>query len=276
MAEHPIQQAPPSRKIWRIWQFLADVRKEYLWNYALAKYYLGFRYPREGEIRREYKQYLTDKHVALVGPAPSVEGSRQGEFIDSHDVVVRLNHALPLSEPLRPDIGSRTDVLYHHLWPEHPTRPPGPEFMQLVLAAPCQWICSANPYANVRIRFKDWIDRFDALRGDRVRFYVPDMREAYGIRRRARTWPNTGVFAILHLLSFPVARLHITGFTFYSGKKTYQEGYQGLGALPIHDQERQRACVARAIQTDSRVSLDQELARVLLLPVTGTTRPKGA
>src|SRR5690606_15567982 len=42
-----------------------------------------------------------------------------GRFIDAFDVVVRLNHAWPLPEALKDDIGSRIDVLYHNLNPDH-------------------------------------------------------------------------------------------------------------------------------------------------------------
>ena len=38
----------------------------------------------------EYFDYLKGKRVALIGPAKSVEGTRQGSVIDDYDVVVRI------------------------------------------------------------------------------------------------------------------------------------------------------------------------------------------
>ena len=45
--------------------------------------------------------FLKDKTVVIVGPAPSIIGSNQGKLIDSFDIVIRLNKALPIPEHLK-------------------------------------------------------------------------------------------------------------------------------------------------------------------------------
>ena len=37
------------------------------------------------------EQYFKDKSVVIVGPSPSLKGSGQGKYIDSFDIVVRVN-----------------------------------------------------------------------------------------------------------------------------------------------------------------------------------------
>ena len=63
----------------------------------------------------EYSKYLKDKKVVVVGPAPSIIGAKGGKDIDSYDVVVRINKAIPIPSKLYEDIGSRCDILYNCL-----------------------------------------------------------------------------------------------------------------------------------------------------------------
>ena len=217
---------------------------------------------RDPAVRRAYGRYLAGKRVVLVGPAPSIEGSRQHDLIESHDVVARVNHALPVPAHLQPDVGCRTDVLYHNLWRGSPKARP---FLELVglLDGHVQWACAAYPYLNLDHRFAEDIDRFVKDLSGRVPFRVP------GNLRYLRTWwecrtrPNAGVSAIADLLSFDIARLYITGFTFYAGPQAYHAGYLGAGSGPVHDQGRQQAFIARMLRTDSRLVADAVLGQIL-------------
>ena len=69
--------------------------------------------------RRKFLEYLKNKRVVIVGPAPTMVDSKQHDIIESYDVVVRLNRALPILEKLKPDIGSRTDILYNCMNPSN-------------------------------------------------------------------------------------------------------------------------------------------------------------
>lgn len=216
-------------------------------------------------VTRAYGRYLAGKRVALVGPASTIEGSRQHDLIESHDVVVRLNHALPVPAHLEPDVGCRTDVLYHNLWSGSPKARPFPELVAL-LDGHVQWVCSTYPYLNLEHRWTDDIDRFVKALSGRVPFRVPRNLRYLRTWWECRTQPNAGVSAIADLLSFDIARLYITGFTFYAGSQPYHAGYRGVGVTPIHDQDRQRAFVARLLQADSRLVADAVLRQILAGP----------
>src|SRR5688572_29364930 len=41
--------------------------------------------------QEQYANWLRGKRVVVVGPAGYLQGQHQGDFIDSHDVVVKLN-----------------------------------------------------------------------------------------------------------------------------------------------------------------------------------------
>jgi len=219
---------------------------------------------RDPAVRRAYGRYLAGKRVVLVGPAPSIEGSRQRDLIESHDVVARVNHALPVPAHLRPDVGCRTDVLYHNLWRGDPRALPFPELVSL-LEGHVQWVCAAYPYLNLDHPFADDIDRFVTDLAGRVPFHVPSNRRYLRTWWDCRTRPNAGISAIADLLSFDIARLYLTGFTFYAGSQAYHAGYRGSGrgSETIHDQGRQREFVARTLRTDGRLVADAVLGQIL-------------
>jgi hypothetical protein len=72
-------------------------------------------------------KFVSGKRVAIVGGSPKIIGTELGEYIDSHDIVVRVNLHWPCPRRLmggdgvaRPeinltrDIGNRTDILFHN------------------------------------------------------------------------------------------------------------------------------------------------------------------
>jgi hypothetical protein len=221
-------------------------------------------------VELAYARYLARKRVVLVGPAPSIEGSRQRDLIESHDVVVRINHALPIPRHLQDDVGRRTDVLYHNLWHANPRGLPLPQLVEL-LDGCVQWVSAAYPYSNLDHAFATDIDLFVAQLRGRVPLHVPDTARYLSTWRDIGTRPNAGVSAIADLLSFDIARLYITGFTFYGGSRVYHTGYQGSaqGIGTIHDQGRQREYIARTLQSDGRLAVDRVLEEILAVSPPG-------
>jgi hypothetical protein len=126
-----------------------------------------------------------------------------------------------------------------------------------------QWVCAAHPYVNLDHPFADDIDRFVADLAGRVPFRVPSSLRYLCASWDCGTRPNAGVSAIVDLLSFGLARLYVTGFTFYTGPQTYHEDYRGSGVGPEHRQDGQRAFVAHILRTDGRLTVDAALGRIL-------------
>lgn len=57
------------------------------------------------------KNIFENKKVILVGPANNLIGTNLGKFIDSHDVVCRLNDSFIIAEEKQKDYGRKCDVL---------------------------------------------------------------------------------------------------------------------------------------------------------------------
>lgn len=64
------------------------------------------------DSEKKYFSYVKGKKVAIVGPSPQMKGKHLGKEIDSHDIIIRLNHGHSLVKNDSIDFGSRTNIIY--------------------------------------------------------------------------------------------------------------------------------------------------------------------
>lgn len=166
----------------------------------------------------DFTTFVQGRRVAVVGPSRSIVGSGLGKAIDAHDLVVRLNHGWPLPEPLHTDLGRRMDILYHCCNGDRP--------VDRVFADGgdrLRWACFEKD--------RDTPALLAACR--RGGASTLDVTPVYAaLRRRLRTYPNTGLVAIHHLLDSGAAGVAIFGMTFF--REPYVAGYPGAGAAAVH------------------------------------------
>jgi hypothetical protein len=166
--------------------------------------------------RAEVAPVFAGKRVVIVGSGPGVLENQPGE-IDAHDVVVRVNNY-----KLSPAAGRRTDVYYSYFG--NAIRKSAAELQRDGVDL-CMCKC---PDANA-IR-SEWHQRHNKLAGVDFRWiyrqraswwftetYVPELAEFLEhFELLGRHVPTTGFSAILTVLSFAPASVHLTGFDFFS------------------------------------------------------------
>ena len=162
-----------------------------------------------------FANYITNKCIAIVGPAESIIGTNKGHVIDKFDLVVRLNKALPLPQNLKNDIGSRTDIIYNSL---NIQDYPGENNLstRLYKKHDVQFVCSSYPY-NHSI-FKQDIANYVNRYKFEIPFKIMNDKKFKNFERYLGTRPYTGTCAIMELLSYPIKYLYITGLDFYQTK----------------------------------------------------------
>lgn len=227
------------------------------------------------QSRNKYSQYLKGKRVVVVGPAPSILGSKQHDIINSYDIVVRLNKALPLPNNLKEDIGSRTDVLYNCM---NPSSECGGD-IDIDLLKKCGVKYLVSPYGQVsgpKYRFNRDILSFSEKnleKGKGKTFSIPfcHIDTAYFKKLlKIMQLPNTGICTILDILKHPIKELYITGFTFFKGGyikeyRRYNEKQvlEKMAKYNLHNQEKQLKYMRQILLNDKRIKLDQTLIDIL-------------
>lgn len=243
---------------------------------------LGFTYQKWKELRtfggfdKSYNEFLKDKRVVIVGPSPSLEGSGKGDWIDSFDIVVRINKAFPVEEGMTEDIGSRTDIHYHCLCTEMHCG--GPVFYQEMkdqnVFVSCPYPKWVQPFYNDVVRFENDNKKWD------LGFHVLDTDYFMGIAEMLGTRANSGTLTILDLLCYDVKELHITGFTWFRDgwRKSYKDHTKIFGEEEgkkkeenwlkgefdgNHKQKPQEDLVGEIYLNDNRVFIDDVMKQIL-------------
>jgi len=172
-------------------------------------------------IIRPYVELLKGKRVALIGPAKTIVGKKIGKEIDKYDIVIRMKQPI-VPDELKPDYGTRTDVIYTNL-NKVSYGGPIPSFFELWKAHGLKWVVMARRKKERNRRFADQIRKFFKYRRSSKAFY----RKCKTICNCAgKNIPFTGTVAILDLLSMPFKELFIAGFDFFDNpKKAHYEGY---------------------------------------------------
>lgn len=136
---------------------------------------------------------LSGKRVALVGNARALSGTRHGEAIDAHDVVIRINRApMPSAE----SHGCRTD------W--------------LALATSLPLADRARIRAGRYLWMSHKRKRLDWNTATSAGFYLHPLADYEALRARLGAQPTTGVMLIDLLSRSELAGLTLYGFDFFA------------------------------------------------------------
>jgi len=191
----------------------------------------------------EYKDYIANKKIIVVGPGPFLSGKGLGVFVDSFDIVVRINLGSGLCKNFSNDFGKRTDVIYvnqlirKEFGLELPTSiPNGKSNFYCVQSfvtdnekcSICKEAICGECYVEEKqsnLRYSHW--SCVAYTDYRL---IPEkviILNSTSLKNYVKELPLIGLSAIIHLLSFKPKSIHVTGFDFYDALK------HNKGNIPI-------------------------------------------
>ena len=215
---------------------------------------------------KDYHNYISNKRITIVGPSASIKGTEQGKLINSYDLVIRLNKALPLPKNMYNDVGSRTDILYNNM---NQSDYPGENVLDPVMFKRngVKYVCS--PYPPVH-PFESDIISYIKMNKNQIPFHFVN----YNTYKNTMTLlngsrPYTGLSAIIDVLSSDIKELYITGMDFYMTK--YYKGYRDISNEKliytrdntIHKCLPQIKYLRYLVLTDRRIRVDKILEYVL-------------
>jgi len=222
---------------------------------------------------KQYFDFLKNKNVAIVGPATSVMFSENGDFLESHDVLIRVNQGLKISKNNKAFLGNRTDVLYNSL--DFHINSGGNLFKEDLTNI--EFICC--PYPTKEGTFTNLIfNKFEEsslFEKYKIRFIRDSVY--YDAKSESNSRINTGFGAILDLLQHDLKSLYITGIDFY--RSEYVSGYKPYDGTSVkeierdlqfkqyldssrHHPDRQYKLFKKIIKEDNRVKLDDFMKKI--------------
>jgi hypothetical protein len=210
----------------------------------------------------KYKNYIKNKNVIIVGPATTLVGSGMGEFIDSHDIVIRTGGSFPVLKKYQLDYGKRCDSLYVNSLFAREVRIPINEYIDNGLS-----------YLNMKEDRKNLYYRYKNLN-----LSIRVFKEEYlKTRKEVGTFPLLGNYIIYEMCClFNPKSIYVTGMSLYSEEDInthYLDDYLPKNSDPLklnktrvrsHNQSIQNKYLKRLISSES-IKVDAHILKTLEL-----------
>tara|TARA_Y100000361_G_C11135046_1_gene331360 strand:- start:492 stop:1241 length:750 start_codon:yes stop_codon:yes gene_type:complete len=221
-------------------------------------------YRDEVKISKKYNDYLRNKSIVIVGPSPYLVGKKRGKFIDSHDIVIRMNKGWKPSPDKIEDYGSKTTIRYHCMM-EHPNN--GGDFaIDDMIDYGVEWLVSQFP-RNLDYFHYDNL-KFEEKNQGKINFHCcADLVYFLNIHRALETRPNVAPSAIFELINYDIGSLHLMGCTFL--KDGWLDGYKKDKEYDLkraeegHTQAPQIHLVKLILENEPKFTMDQEIIDII-------------
>jgi len=221
-------------------------------------------------------KFLKNKKVIIVGPSASTLINKNGNFIDSFDIVIRVNRGVEPTKLYSEFIGKRTDILYNCML-EKPDNG-GIIDVQLLKDNNVKYIiyhpevsfegiCINKPPRALNM------NTINNLHSNNINTQMIDPIFYNSISKKVSCRPNTGFIALFHLLSFDIKELYITGYTFYLDG--FMDGYKDqvdkekfrnkCFKSKRHNQKNLWNFLKQQKNLDNRIKTDKYLEKILSL-----------
>ena len=243
---------------------------------------------------KNYESIFSGKKVAIIGPSPSIYNDKNGDEIEEkYDIIVRINKQWHHDSSLYTYIGKRTDILYNcmncseecggiidiNYAKEHNLK---------LIVDPIMFgynMKNTRDYIFRSTKRLDWYVMFHLNNQGVIPFGMIRPEKYMEWDKNANTRINTGLLAILDVLSSDAEEVYIKGFTFFKdgyinhyrnkigGKETSEENSNQaalsyMDKYKIHDQEKQWNFFKQFIQNakiKSKLKMDESLTNIMEL-----------
>ena len=151
-------------------------------------------------------ELIEGKTVAFVGPSAHLVGQRMGDFIESHDIIVRVNQTQEIPKHRHVDFGHRTDVLASNL--NAPSMSALLQNMNWVKTL--KHIYGSGPSMWDRDKFGNVVNSWN------IPWHNVSDGYLFKVYQEIGTTASTGLSAMVVLMNYDIKSLYITGNSFYN------------------------------------------------------------
>jgi hypothetical protein len=204
--------------------------KRYIFEFNDKLFYISLPYDTLLVNNNKYYEYIQKKKIALIGPSPSIKKNKNGEEINSYDVIVKINNSIFCNDDYD-YTGNRLDVLY-----------------TLSIAQNLNQIIIDEKYLSFQEYFFHLIEKkkvkfivfsnelHSNIHNQWLSIAIYKFSEIYNVNKipiifmpkniidihlhNAFKIPSAGYGAIVNLLQYDIQKLYIKGFTFFKDGHT--------------------------------------------------------
>ena len=197
---------------------------------------------------KDFKEYIKDKSLCIIGGSPYLKGKCTGEKIDSYDVIIRINSSgLYLMDHTRIDYGYKSNVFYCN---DEDAMNGECEYEKLSKMN-LDWIIFKTERGYLNFKYKDLIRSTFIIEGDSNINHDDFM----------------GLVAVNHLLYLGSAKeIYATAFSFYTGDEIYCDHYGSINPDPnpaiVHSIQKHRSEFLR-LHKEKKIILDDHIIGLL-------------
>ena len=219
-----------------------------------------------------FENFIKDKKVLLIGPAPYLYDGSVLEKIPEYDTIVRLNRSIEMIEELVKYTGKRTEVLYHCI----DIAPEQGNYDYSVQSWKDKGVQHVRiPYPPINVHYARNLNIFQSKNNNTIENSIVEIKTFSEIKQGCNnTSPNTGTVAIIDILENNPKSLHISGLTFLKGKKIYMDGYRDVingeelvrkqnSVYKNHSIDFQIEFLKKKLDKYSNITYDKEVSEVL-------------
>ena len=201
--------------------------------------------------------------IAVVGNAGYLGDLNQGEFIDRHDLVLRMNNFR--LEGFEPQVGRRVDIFMTNFYTDINYANPALRGARHIVASIPSNLAKSRRHGVLNRHREHLLAGMQML--GRTTVFVPGWERFVRLVQRCGNYPTTGAMAIvfaLDLLSHLGGAAFITGFSFFEGRSHYFSDRQAdtRNHQPAAEKQLLRELLAEPLRT-GRVSVDAVMNRHL-------------
>ena len=187
--------------------------------------YLFKKYSRKALIPFD-ENWFKGKRVAIIGGADSAYKEKLGEYIDSFDVVVRINNGVRVIDKYHEYVGKRTDFLFHSFYTEEDEGKSPIEVdlwrnknvKNLIFSYSIEFLDYGRKYSN----------NFMKVTKGKYNYSCVNYKQTLENRELVYpTNPTTGIIAINTIMACHPKLIYITGITFF--RTPHLSDYRDVG-----------------------------------------------
>jgi hypothetical protein len=225
-------------------------------------------------IESNYKDYLKNKRVVIVGPADYVDNN---DLINEYDVIVRVNKGHSMINTNKH--GNRTDVLYHVVNQHEENGGKISEddsIKHIRFTYPVLDLFDNSTFLNIGT-IRDYLEIYHNKKlYDKIsnKLSIIEENKYLEFEKLCGSRPNSGLCAILDILSFDIKELYITGFTLFqtnydisyretveNNVDTSKQAIDRMNKAKFHNQNNSATVYKNIILKDKRVKYDDKLVK---------------